>query len=245
VPPKVWEQVKASGKTPVEFTYRYNPQSATSHYRVALEPDGATVDVTALGLRAEGVRGKVVIEDDVVRLAGLRGQALAGEVRADAELDFRGDRPRLQFTVKVGGLDLKLLPALWNLPPRLRKLTGRLSGEARLVVSLDGEIETSGEGSGVISDVRIAELPADPIRLRLLATGRGFRFHQPDAPPDPDGDAPPDEVRAAVAALTTLFLCGPDPPPPRTALDLPFARDLLYGLPRAVRRIVDEVLQAG
>ena len=100
VPPSVWEEVKASGSTKVEFTYRHAPGATGDHYRVVLDPDGATVEVTSISLHAEQVRGRIIVEDGLVTLEGVHGEALAGTVHADGTLDFRDQENVLQFTVK-------------------------------------------------------------------------------------------------------------------------------------------------
>jgi hypothetical protein len=234
VPPEVWEQVKASGPTPVTFTYRRSPDEKADHYRVELDPEGASIHVTSIALRAEDVRGKVTVEDDVVTLSGVRGRALGGGLNVEGELDFRGDEDRLQFTVRAEGLEVQQVPKEWEFPEVLRKVSGRLGGEAKLTVLIGKEVTTSGEGEGVITDARIVGLPADPIRLRLHPTGKGFRFNQGGRV-----RAPGERETQAVVALSTLTL----PPPDEGGV--PLARQATRLTQRAIQRVTKEVIDGG
>jgi hypothetical protein len=155
------------------------------------------------------VSGEIVVEDEVVYLRSGRGRALGGEIQASAELDFRGEPDRLQFLVRIDGLDVERLPASWSLPEQLRKFSGGLSGQAELVVTIqNAQVHTSGHGEGVITDARDAGLPADPVRLQLRTDGKGFHFTQP-APTggvQPETKGPSDRPPAPVYSLLAQLL---------------------------------------
>src|SRR5205807_57329 len=87
------------------------------HYRIAAEPAGARVTVPAIDMTAEGVTGKIVVEDGVITLGGVSGRFAGGTIRTDAELDFVKSPSELRFkSVAVDGLDVHQLPKSWNVP---------------------------------------------------------------------------------------------------------------------------------
>lgn len=230
IPPHVWEEVKASGPTPVTFHYRHLPGATTDHYRVELTPRGATVDIPSIALHAEKATGRVVVEDDVVELTDVTGQALGGTLTlASARLDFRGKENRLTFTnVRAEGLDMRALPKEWDIPEGLRRLGGRLNGQASLRVTFNGAVKTEGEGTGRITGVTIAGQEAD-IRLRLRPTGRGYRFDS--------SDGERSLLPADLVPLVTLTLPPPQPSAPTLANDL--LRLLQRGIDRGTRQVLD------
>jgi hypothetical protein len=173
----VWAAVRAEGDTPVELTLSHDGKSQAVHYRVALRPVNATVDVTSIDLHADQASGSVWIADRVVRLKDVQGKTADGVLRlTDGVLDFSKAPNRLTFDLAADGLLLKQLPKKWKLPPQL---SGRLKGEAHLVVTIrDGKAHTSGDGQGVITDARVAGFKAEPITLRLHSDEGGFHFTQ-------------------------------------------------------------------
>jgi translocation and assembly module TamB len=176
----VWANVQAEGDTPVVFTLGYQPEKHAVHYRVELEPENTHVHVTSIVLTAEQARGKVIIEDAVVRLEKVQGKTANGTLATDAVLDFRSTPNRLTFTVSADGLELAKLPKRWRVPSQL---AGRLTGHAELVVLIrDGHVRTNGEGEGEITHARVMGLPSRPIRLRLYSEGEGFHFGTPKPP---------------------------------------------------------------
>ena len=174
VPPSTWQEVRAEGDTPIELTLRYDPATARSHYRIALRPQNGKVRVTAIDLEADRVHGEIVIADGLVQLRNLTGRTAEGTIQTSGDLDFHSTPEKLKFAVDVQNLLLKQLPRSWSLPPLV---DGRLTGHADLVVTLSkGKSRTNGDGSGIVREARIVGLPAIPIRLRLIARGRGFFF---------------------------------------------------------------------
>lgn len=174
ISPTVWEEVQVEGDSPVEVGVRFNRAENMVHYHVALEPEHTRVHVPAIELAARDAQGRVTIDDGVVRLRDVRGQAADGTVALSGDLDFAREPARLNFAVQVGRLDVSQLPKSWSLPSQV---SGRLTGQANLQVLLvDSHAQTSGTGQGVIQDARIAGQPAEPIRLDLHAVGNGYRF---------------------------------------------------------------------
>jgi hypothetical protein len=135
------------------------------------------VHVTSIDLEADQAHGQVVVEDGVVRLRDVQGQAAGGEIRTSGDLDFRPTPSQLRFAVEVSRVQLARLPKSWSLPSQLR---GRLTGEADLrVTTQNGKAQTHGQGQGVIHEARIAGLSTNPIHLVLHADGSRFRFSRP------------------------------------------------------------------
>jgi len=177
VSPGVWEQVQFEGDSPVDLSFRVDPGGDGVHYRVALEPEATKVHVKSIDLHADETRGKVVIEDKLVHLERVRGQAAQGQIETTARLDFRAIPDRLRFAIRVTRMLLSNLPASWRVP---RQVDGRLTGKADLLVTIqNGKSRTDGEGDGVVDEARLKgplnpRIPSIPLRLR--ADEKGFHF---------------------------------------------------------------------
>jgi len=158
------------------------------HYRIVLDPVATQVHVTAIDLHASQARGRVIIEDKVVRLQGVHGYTADGEIETDAVLDFNVKPEQLRFAVHVKQIDLQKLPRGWRLPAQVAQhlVTGRLSGDADLKLAVaDGKARTSGQGEGTITETRLAGIPfKKPIKLTLHAKGNGFGFNIRGVPLD-------------------------------------------------------------
>jgi translocation and assembly module TamB len=183
----IWDQVQVDGTTPIVFEMTYRPvaageTSAHVHYRVELEPRDTTVHVSSINLDAEHTQGKVVIEDKVVTLTGVRGGTAEGEIRTDAVLDFRPADSDLDFKIDVQDVILRALPKGWKVPPTV---DGKLTGHADLRVTIvKGHAVTRGKGQGRIADVRLLGLfpRKKPILLEFRADESGFHFDPVIAP---------------------------------------------------------------
>ena len=134
VPATTWQAVQLEGDTPLAVTLRYNPADQMLHYHVELAPRETRVRVPAIDMEVTGASGKVVVDDGLVALRGVQGQAFDGTIRTDADLDFRQAVTRLHFSkVDVRGLNVRRLPESWDLP---RQIEGRLNGSAWLDILL-------------------------------------------------------------------------------------------------------------
>jgi hypothetical protein len=175
VSPGVWKHVECSGETAAEMTLRLPSHTERLKYRIELKPMHTTVHVSSVALDAREAQGTVVIEDGLVTLAGVRGEAARGMITTNATLDFRQPVYVHHFAVAVQRLELQLLPARWKIPPTLR---GLLSGSADLTVKVDqGKVGTTGAGEGIIEGARLARLNLPtPSHIRLLADATGFPF---------------------------------------------------------------------
>jgi translocation and assembly module TamB len=206
VPAKVWQQVQCEGDSPVELTVSYEPQNLKVHYRILLELEATKVDITSIDLHADQTHGKVVVEDEVVRLTDVQGRTADGVLQTSGLLDFRSPSYRLNFSVRAERLDLSKLPKSWHLP---RQLNGRLAGDANLqVVIEDGTPHPHGKGKGSITGARIGRIRVKkPIELFMDADGEKFYFN---SPPLPD----PEDVVTLAAPLLTVGLLAPPPSEP-------------------------------
>jgi translocation and assembly module TamB len=175
VPVVTWEQVRAQGDTSVDATVRLDSSEDTPHYRITLDPDGPHLEVVAIDLAADDVRGKIEIVDGVVKLSGLRGRGVGGDLAVTGRLDFRGDAADMGFDVTATKLALDKLPAAWRMPIK----TGAMSGHADLRVTVkNGQVQTAGEGKGTIEGF----LSGPPLQVKMLAEGGGYRFDISNTP---------------------------------------------------------------
>jgi hypothetical protein len=177
VPLVTWEQVTLDGNTPVDLTLQFGGSQGgpAVRYRVALAPTNTTVFVSAIDLTARGASGKVLIEDGLVTLTDVAGNAAGGSLHLPKSvLDFRGTGSEQQYAVSGEKLRLRDLPKQWGLPA----WDGRLSGHADLTVSTqDGQVQTKGGGAGVIDGFL-----SQKIEVKLSANDRGFKFDVSNAP---------------------------------------------------------------
>ncbi|HYT93994.1 MAG TPA: AsmA-like C-terminal region-containing protein, partial [Gemmataceae bacterium] len=170
VPASIWRDVQAEGITAATLTVR-READATTHYRVELEPRDTRVTVPVAALKGTNASGKLVIEDGVVRLRDVKGQAYEGTLQIDADLDFRGAVTQLDFSrLDAHGLDVRQLPESWGLPEQLE---GRLDASGDVHLTLEqGKVSTTGAARGEIRDARIAGQSVDgPIELQLAPEG--------------------------------------------------------------------------
>jgi hypothetical protein len=172
VPPSVWKAVQVEDDTPAEVTLRYDPQTHDVHYRVDVQPTSADVCVPEIGLKARRAHGQTQIEDGVVRLRDVEGQAYGGTLRTSADLDFQGSQTRLHFfKLRVQQVKVDELQRHWTFP-----VNGRLSGEADMEFILTGgKVETRGQGRGVITENRLG----GPVHIELHGGPGGFKLHEP------------------------------------------------------------------
>jgi hypothetical protein len=170
VPPVTWQHVECEGDTPCEVVVHLGGGAPRTHYRVVLDPTNTKVYVPIIHLSAEAARGRVVVEDDVVTLEGIRGLAAGGDLRIGSRMDFTGDAHVLKFTIEAQALNPRRLPESWQIPA----VEGKVSGRADLEVITRAGHRTAARGSGEGSVQMFSFLP--PLRLRLEATDRGFRI---------------------------------------------------------------------
>jgi hypothetical protein len=197
VPPETWDQVHPSGSSPVTVALSYLKDDFT--YAVTLAPRGATLGLPALETTFDNLSGTIRVGGPVVTLEGATAGLAGGTVTVDGKLDFGPDPSALTFQVSGTGIDVKGLPAAWNLP---KQIGGRLRGAADLTVLLHpgGRVETRGDGRAELDGATVAGLPAE-VKLRLRSDGRRFRFEE-------------GEQAGRANLLPLLVLLQPPAPPP-------------------------------
>jgi hypothetical protein len=180
VPESVWREVHADGETSADITFVSLAHERGLRYRIVLQPEHTTVTVPSISLTAVDARGKVIIDNGLVQLRDVVGQAANGRLYVSGDLDFRGPQSRLAFKARSEGLRVEKLASNWGLP---RQVEGRLFGQADLQITIKNDrAQTTGSGEGTIRDARIAGQSAEPIRLKLGADGAGFHFSSLPAP---------------------------------------------------------------
>jgi hypothetical protein len=173
VPAKTWQHVQAEGDTDATIVLA-SEAGKRLRYRLDLHPQSTKVHVTKIDLDGVEARGHVIVEDEQVHLRDVSGTSANGRIETHSDMDFRNRPYSLAFA--IGGRDLEVqgLPRLWGWPALL---SGRISGKVDLHVSAEvGHARLTGDGQGEITGVRIAGIPADKLRIRLVNDGSGFRF---------------------------------------------------------------------
>jgi hypothetical protein len=168
-PPGTWRAVECEGDTTSEVTLRFPPGDRVK-YRVDCSPRNTKVYVPSIDFRTDSALGRVVVEDDVLTLSGVRGVASGGEVRLGSVMDFRGADDVLRFAVETSAINPKLLPGSWRVPG----MQGQVDGKADLELTLhEGQlVRTRGQGQGTLRAFPFLR----PITLYLESDGRSFRF---------------------------------------------------------------------
>ncbi|MFO0841843.1 MAG: AsmA-like C-terminal region-containing protein [Gemmataceae bacterium] len=113
-----------------------------------------------------------------MRLSGVKGRAVGGDLALSGEVDFRGAGSRLRFDLAAAGMQLSGFPKSWGLPVGV---DGRMAGRAKLDVAVNnGDVVPRGEGTAVLDDVSLAgyRLPG-PVRLALRGADLDVRLDLP------------------------------------------------------------------
>jgi translocation and assembly module TamB len=207
VPPSIWDEVTADGKTSVRLALTLAPNASDSHYKVELVPTGARVRISSIALETDQVHGKIVVDDQVVTLAKVAGRAAEGTISADGKLDFHTNPSQVNLDVTAKDVLVRRLPPSWELP---EVLDGKLTGDAKLRLRLTSPIQTEGSsGEGTVTGVAVLGLGKGEARIYLHPGPGRIRFRQ----------EPPAKQGAAAATVPTVLtgLTRPDAPPPPNA----------------------------
>jgi translocation and assembly module TamB len=183
IPASVWEQVQVEGETParVALDFKLGEEKPSVHYRVELSPHHTHVRVASINLEADRANGKVVVDDNVVKLDNVVGEVANGAITTDANMNFRDAPTRMTFKLGVRDAVLHDLPKTWRVP---EGIDGRLTGSADVVVTVNhGKVQTTGTGEGVINQPKIGFIrPTRPIHLYLHADGQRLHFRRTPPP---------------------------------------------------------------
>lgn len=209
VPAETWEWVVLTGNTTCAVHITRRPDKSVG-YQVELDPRDTHLTVPPIDLTTADTSGKVVVENGVVTLTGVKGKAAGGTLGVDSRLDFAATPSVLTFDVTARGLNIPQLPKTWGLPPLD---AGRLEGDADLkLVVKDGKVQPWGRGEADIVGGKLLGGTVEG-KVTLVGDGQRFRFQSDVAalPRRPRGDLD------AAAALLALMLQAPAQPPPKSA----------------------------
>ncbi len=202
VPASIWREVNAlEGDTRAALDVNTAGPDNHVEYRLALEPIRTHIAVPSIELSGELTGGTIIVKDSLVGLRGVVAHTADGALDISGALDFRdAKRTRLQFDIVAKQLALTKLPSSWDLP---REITGNLDGKAHLQLIIEnGQVHTSGEGSGVVANAHVAGFPGR-VELKITPAGKGFHFGKLPAVTLQRGEALPD-ARAVLAANADL-----------------------------------------
>lgn len=175
VKPSVWTHFAAEGDTPVHLTLQLPRREDKVRYRVDLSPTNTRVHIPSIDLSAEKASGRVVVDDNLVQLADVRGVVAKGELHVRrADLDFRQPTSPMRFDLDAKRLNVQLLPPSWKIPAYFG---GWLSGLARIQVqTIRGVTLPSGAGEVSVEAARLVIVPVGPLKLKFQLDGDGIHF---------------------------------------------------------------------
>lgn len=128
-------------------------------YRVELEPYGMSARLHRGGLQLDRLRGRVIVDDGLMRFEKLSGEVAAGTIVMAAEIDTRGRIWSGQSRWSVAGIEIGRLPADWGLP---RDVSGEMAGEATLELAVDDSVwSVAGDGKGTLDALTIRGISID------------------------------------------------------------------------------------
>ncbi len=171
---KVWNYFAPTGPVRVVVDYeRPKPHEGPSVVKTVVDFERTRIVLPHLKLTAKDAEGRMIYEDQVVRLEAMRGEMVEGRVEVGGSMDFRGRDSRYALTVDLKGTDLDSFPTSWGL--KTVGLSGRLTGAARLRMELTGRgLDVTGsKGDGIIEDASIRGIPLG--RLGVNLRGEGLR----------------------------------------------------------------------
>lgn len=173
IPPVVWENIGASGRTAAEVKFAFNPDQDFL-YGVDLRPHGGTLTVPVADVTLHDVRGlirvipgSVNVTDGMLKLAG-------GTAALSGKYDYSTPTDTITLDITASDVNVKKLPESWGLP---KEIEGKMKGNANLVLRIlpGGKLDTQGSGTAEIQDAMFAGLPAE-IKLRLKGENGRYRF---------------------------------------------------------------------
>jgi translocation and assembly module TamB len=184
VPEEVWKHVVPDGPVDVALSLALVAGKPSSlQVRTTVGFQNTVMDLPTLGLHTTAATGQIVVEDGVVRLEKLSGQALGGTVSSDGTLDFSRSPLRFDIALDLQQIDVSQTPSSWQLQEIAA--TGRLTGKARLVVVMNpnGADLTGSSGEAVLEGGTVQGIPVKSLRLTMRADGNDLQYDtsQPSA----------------------------------------------------------------
>ena len=142
-----------------------------------IKPNAAALELPDANATLTHVTGTATVSGLKVTLAGTRAELAGGTIAVDGDCDFGPEPTVAHLKVSADKLDIKQLPAEWN----LKNFDGKLKGQADLTLRIyaDGHIEPDGSGEGAITDVKFLDKTQDDIPIHLRKSGNKYEFQQP------------------------------------------------------------------
>ncbi len=178
VPAEVWANVEPRGPVDAKVQIQLKADDPKQPIRVHTELDlkGTTAKLNSLQVTATDATGRVVIDDGLVQIQGLKGKAIDGTIAASGNLDFTRNPPRFDLDVRLKDIDVTKAPPSWQLAET--GATGKLTGKVdlRATVSPEGVDLTGTGGEAVIEDGSFQGIPIKSLSLNLKASGNDLQF---------------------------------------------------------------------
>ena len=234
VNPNAWKAVRLSGSSGLNLDLRVDLVTEKLTYRLTMLPTRTSIDIPSVGLSFREATGELVAEATGLRLNHVRGKVADGVAQIDAVMEF-GDPARdvLSFNAEITHADVTRFPANWRIPGDVE---GRLSGRVNFEITIPtaGGVKTDGRGEGIVENVKIRGLSADPIRLMLRpSVSGGFQFFRKS---DTAGDlvalTKPDKTPLADPAVKKDPVAKKNPPAKGGVLSF-----LLKGIARIIKPV--------
>ncbi len=177
IPAEVWSNLEPRGPVAAKVDIKLavdSPQPVRVHTDITLK--GTDARLKTLQVDSHDTTGRVVIDDALVRIEGLKGKTLDGSISAGGKLDFGQKVPRFDLDLRLRDVDVTKAPKSWQLGEV--GATGRLSGNVDLKVALDpaGPDLTGTFGRAVIENGSFQGIPVKSLSLGLKADRNDLQY---------------------------------------------------------------------
>jgi len=177
IPSEIWTHVEPRGPVGVEVGLDWatgREPTFQANTRVTLL--GTSARFPSLDLSAEGTSGHLEVEGTRVRVSGVTGKSIGGEVVGGGTIDFGVEPTRIELNLGLKEIDVEKTPHLWQLDDAGIKgrLTGKVELRARLGAS--GVDLTGTTGHATVENAQIQGIPVKRLRLALRAQGEDLEY---------------------------------------------------------------------
>ena len=177
IPKEAWDNIEPTGAVDVAIDVALASGGGKVHTVVDLR--GTTARIAPLDLTATGTTGKIVVDGGLVKIEGVRGQAVGGEVEAGGTLDFTKAEPTFDLDLDLRKIDIARAPKRWQLD-EVGTTTGLLTGKVDLkAVLAKGGVDLAGTtGDAVIEGATLQDIPVKALRLSVKGQGDDLQYEQ-------------------------------------------------------------------
>jgi translocation and assembly module TamB len=185
VPRDVWSHVSPRGPIEVRVQCGWGANARPVETLITLR--GTTVALPTLGLAASGqpgplraATGAIAIDGGLVRLQGVAGQAMGGRIRGEGTLDFRQSPAQFNLWLQLDQINVADAPKSWQLDEITS--TGRLTGQAHLLIALAGQGAdlTGSTGEAEVEGATSRGIPVKSLKLAMHASGTDLKYEGGD-----------------------------------------------------------------